>query len=164
MSELTPYKLQLRRAKSTQWTATNPVLKIREPAIETDTGKFKIGNGTTPWNSLPYFADEEEFIDIIRELGPVGGPFEFIGADVVMVDTMLSGILSTLALFEAIITDKVFLTEVKSAIYAYVWNGSTYIPANNGTVPDGVMRIFYGPENPIDHGFIMTNGDIRMVV
>lgn len=36
------------------WTSNNPVLESREPGVETDTSKLKIGDGTTHWNSLPY--------------------------------------------------------------------------------------------------------------
>jgi hypothetical protein len=107
MSELDNYKVQLRRATSAQWTSANTVLKNAEPAIETDTGKFKVGDGITPWVLLPYSADEEEFISLIRDVGPAGGPFQFIGADVVMVDTLLSAILSTLALISNIVEDKI---------------------------------------------------------
>ncbi|KGQ19941.1 PE-PGRS family protein [Lysobacter dokdonensis DS-58] len=36
--------------------ARNEVLKAREQCVETDTGKIKIGDGTTAWNDLPYVA------------------------------------------------------------------------------------------------------------
>ena len=47
-------KIQLRGGTMAQWATANPILASREPAIETDTGKMKIGNGSTPWNDLPY--------------------------------------------------------------------------------------------------------------
>src|SRR6187397_875206 len=47
-------KIQLRGDTSANWTSTNPVLAPRELAVETDTMFYKIGNGTTPWNSLGY--------------------------------------------------------------------------------------------------------------
>lgn len=47
-------KIQLRRGTSTEWTAVNPTLSSGEPGVETDTGKFKLGNGTDDWNTLPY--------------------------------------------------------------------------------------------------------------
>ncbi|TGT42785.1 tail fiber domain-containing protein [Mesorhizobium sp. M8A.F.Ca.ET.165.01.1.1] len=37
-----------------QWTAANPVLLQGEMGLETDTRQFKIGDGTTAWNSLAY--------------------------------------------------------------------------------------------------------------
>jgi len=36
------------------WASINPTLKEREIGIETDTGKFKTGDGVTAWNDLPY--------------------------------------------------------------------------------------------------------------
>jgi hypothetical protein len=51
-------RIQLRRgtaaAGGNQWT--NQVLYAGEIGFETDTGKFKIGDGTTAWNSLGYSA------------------------------------------------------------------------------------------------------------
>jgi hypothetical protein len=46
--------LQFRRGTSTQWSSVNPTLANGELAIETDTRLFKIGNGVTGWNLLPY--------------------------------------------------------------------------------------------------------------
>jgi hypothetical protein len=47
-------QLQFRRGLSTQWTSNNTVLADGEMGIETDTSFFKIGNGSTAWNSLAY--------------------------------------------------------------------------------------------------------------
>jgi hypothetical protein len=47
-------RVQLRGDTAANWTAANPVLAAREFAIETDTSKYKIGNGSTAWNSLAY--------------------------------------------------------------------------------------------------------------
>jgi hypothetical protein len=47
-------KVQFRRGTAAQWTAANPILSQGEAGYEYDTGKFKIGNGTQAWNSLPY--------------------------------------------------------------------------------------------------------------
>lgn len=49
-------KIQIRRGTSSSWTFENPVLSSGELGLETDTNKLKIGNGTTAWNSLDYFA------------------------------------------------------------------------------------------------------------
>ena len=45
---------QLRRGLSTEWSTVNPILAGGEVGIESDTDLFKIGDGTTAWNSLPY--------------------------------------------------------------------------------------------------------------
>lgn len=47
-------KIQLRRDTATNWTTNNPVLAIGEPGLETDTGKWKTGDGATAWTSLSY--------------------------------------------------------------------------------------------------------------
>jgi hypothetical protein len=57
-------KIQLRRDTATRWQEINPVLGAGEPGYETDTGRIKVGNGNTVWNSLPYFSDAGNGIDI----------------------------------------------------------------------------------------------------
>jgi hypothetical protein len=47
-------QFQFRRGTAAQWTSANPTLAAGEPGLETDTGKFKVGNGSTAWNSLAY--------------------------------------------------------------------------------------------------------------
>jgi hypothetical protein len=49
-------KIQLRRDIAANWTANNPLLLNGEIGIETDTLKFKIGNGTQRWNVLSSYA------------------------------------------------------------------------------------------------------------
>ena len=46
--------IQLRGDTAANWTSINPVLAQRELAVETDTMKYKIGNGSSNWNALPY--------------------------------------------------------------------------------------------------------------
>lgn len=47
-------KIQLRRGTASQWTSTDPILALGEVGFETDTGKVKIGTGSTAWTSLGY--------------------------------------------------------------------------------------------------------------
>jgi len=47
---------QFRRGLSTLWTSTNTVLAPGEPGVELDTGRFKVGDGSTSWSNLPYFS------------------------------------------------------------------------------------------------------------
>jgi hypothetical protein len=55
-------RMQQRRGTAAQWISTDngdgPVLQAGELGFETDTGKFKIGDGTNHWVDLPYFIDE----------------------------------------------------------------------------------------------------------
>jgi hypothetical protein len=52
------------RAPASIWTSSNPVLGLNEIGQETDTLKFKTGDGSTEWNSLGYTSIE----------GPKGSP------------------------------------------------------------------------------------------
>jgi hypothetical protein len=72
-----PYiQLQFRRGLSTQWTSNNTVLADGEMGIETDTSFFKIGNGSTAWNSLAYGGIR----GVTGPTGPVAiGPTGFTG-------------------------------------------------------------------------------------
>ena len=45
-----PFKVNTR----SQWATLNPVLMAGEPGLESDTSNLKIGNGRSPWASLPY--------------------------------------------------------------------------------------------------------------
>jgi len=46
--------IQLRRDSSSNWTSENPVLAEGEVGLVLDTGQYKIGDGSTAWNSLSY--------------------------------------------------------------------------------------------------------------
>ena len=47
-------RLQLRRDTAANWTSVDTILLAGEMAVETNTGKFKVGDGTTAWTSLAY--------------------------------------------------------------------------------------------------------------
>ncbi len=46
--------MQQRRDTAANWTSQNPTLLNGELGYETDTGKWKLGNGSTAWTSLAY--------------------------------------------------------------------------------------------------------------
>nr|DAL22182.1 MAG TPA_asm: hyaluronidase [Caudoviricetes sp.] len=46
--------IKLRRGTAAAWTSANSVLAAGETGVETDTNKFKFGDGVTAWNLLPY--------------------------------------------------------------------------------------------------------------
>ena len=50
------FRIQIRRDTSTNWTVNNPILLEGELGYETNTSYMKIGDGTTPWNSLNYWS------------------------------------------------------------------------------------------------------------
>jgi len=53
---MTTRRILIRRDTAAAWTAANPTLASGELGGETDTGKLKLGNGSTAWNSLAYQA------------------------------------------------------------------------------------------------------------
>lgn len=52
-------RIQIRRGVSAEWTLKNPVLAEGELALESDTKRYKIGDGVSGWNSLGYGGFQE---------------------------------------------------------------------------------------------------------
>ena len=66
-------RIQIRRDTSADWSSTNPTLSEGELGYETNTDKFKIGDGVTAWNSLDYVIYEPSFADILNKPTTVAG-------------------------------------------------------------------------------------------
>ena len=47
--------IQHKRGIAANWTSANPILGAGEFGFETDTGKLKLGDGSTAWSALGYF-------------------------------------------------------------------------------------------------------------
>ena len=60
-------QIQMRRGTLSQWATANPTLADGEWGLETDTNKFKIGNGTDAWNSITTYSS--------LGIGTAGGTF-----------------------------------------------------------------------------------------
>jgi hypothetical protein len=60
-------RMQQRRGTAAQWISTNagagPVLNAGEIGWESDTNKFKIGDGVNNWTTLDYFADINSIVN-----------------------------------------------------------------------------------------------------
>ena len=60
-------RMQQRRGTAAQWISTNsgngPILAPGEIGYETDTNKFKIGDGTNHWLNLDYFIDANSTVN-----------------------------------------------------------------------------------------------------
>lgn len=61
-------KFKLRRGPAAEWTTDNPILAAGEPGLETDTGLFKVGNGSVRWQGLPYFLDKPATTELIQQM------------------------------------------------------------------------------------------------
>lgn len=49
--------IQFKRGTTARWTELNLILEAGEPGFAIDVNKFKIGDGKTPWNELPYIGE-----------------------------------------------------------------------------------------------------------
>ena len=56
-------RMQQRRGTAAQWTSANPVLNAGEMGWESDTNKFKMGDGTNHWADLDYFIDSNSTVN-----------------------------------------------------------------------------------------------------
>lgn len=86
-------RIHLLYATQAEWAADDPVLALGEPGFEWDTGRFKIGDGSTSWNQLGYAAitrqellakgylNEQQVSDLVaQKLGLASGLTELVSA------------------------------------------------------------------------------------
>jgi len=66
--------IQFRRGTAAGATSSNPTLNQGEPGYETDTGKLKIGDGSTAWTSLEYFKADEAWTLTMVTNAEAGAP------------------------------------------------------------------------------------------
>jgi hypothetical protein len=88
-----------RRGTAAQWTSANPTLGAGEIGFETDTRRFKFGNGATAWNSLAYSGESgsDTAAQILAKLVTVDGSGSGLDADTVRATTPGATGLSILA-------------------------------------------------------------------
>jgi hypothetical protein len=82
-----PFRLQQRRDTAANWTSNNPTLAAGEIGIETNTSRFKIGDGTTAWNSLTY-AGGGTITSLVAGTGLTGGTITATGT--IAIDTAVT--------------------------------------------------------------------------
>ena len=61
--------LQVRRGSTSEWYDNNPTLSAGEWGYDTTTKKYKIGDGLTAWNSLPYASILPNSSDLVGNSG-----------------------------------------------------------------------------------------------
>lgn len=72
--------IQSRGDTAANWTSVNPVLADRELGLETDTRKFKFGDGVTAWASLSYASSGGSTLNswnMSTDLFPAGATFGY---------------------------------------------------------------------------------------
>lgn len=148
--------IQLRRGTSAEWTSVNPVLAAGEPGFELGTGKLKIGNGVTKWNSLGYTTN----VDIIGDVvGNVTGNVE--GNLTGNVTGNLIGGLATITKtgnYTALATDQVIVcnrsTEMTVTLPAATGSGKTF----------NIKSVNYGPVIVDAYGSQTIDGELTQEV
>lgn len=111
-------QIQARRGTAAQWTSANPTLAAGEWGYETDTGKVKIGNGSTAWSSLGY-TGAGDIEGVTAGTGISGGGTS--GTVTVSIDTSVTADLTT----AQTLTNKT-LTDPKINLALNAQTGTTY--------------------------------------
>jgi len=136
------FRVQIRRDTALNWTTNDPILLDGEFGYETDTGRYKIGNGIDVWSDLIY--------SLVGITGPTGsqgvtGPTGPSGPNVLNVKYEGSLITSST-------TDINFIGSGASAIGA-TGKSDIFIPAGNKktiiygetfTIPESYQNFIYG--------------------
>jgi hypothetical protein len=132
-------QIQIRRGTAAQWTSTNPTLASGEQGFETDTGKFKIGNGSTAWNSLAYAGNTGTVTSITAGTGLSGGTITTSGT--IAIDSTVATLTGTQTLTNKTLTTptlddaKINLAfDAETASYtAVLANNSQVVTMNNAS-------------------------------
>jgi hypothetical protein len=132
-------RIFLRRDSAANWASENPVLSVGEPGFQTDPGNqlFKIGDGTTPWNSLSQFQGPT------GATGPAGadGADGVDGVDGVSINTYTKANLPLAATAgtNALVTDG---TIGGTPTMSYFYNGVWYRTFDNSVITNQTIDIF----------------------
>jgi hypothetical protein len=119
-------QIQIRRGTAAQWTSANPTLASGEFGYETDTGKFKLGDGSTAWNSLGYKASGT-VTSITAGTGLSGGSITTSGT--IAIDTATTVDVST----AQTLTNKTLTAPVINlSLNAQTGTTYTFVLADNG--------------------------------
>jgi hypothetical protein len=71
-------RMQQRRGTATVWLANDPILAPGEIGIESDTNKFKVGDGINVWSSLDYFSAGLENVPVSSDMLLIQGSKYFV--------------------------------------------------------------------------------------
>ena len=120
--------IQIRRDTAANWTSTNPTLAAGEQGFETDTGKFKIGTGSTAWTSLLYATDGSEITGTTLASNITGSSLTSVGT------------LGSLAVTNAV-TAATFAGDATTATTTTAASGVGYMGLPQNSTTTGAYRL-----------------------
>ena len=120
------FQLSLRGDTAARWASFNPVLAAREMVLETDTSKFKVGNGVSTYSALPYGG-------IMGPTGPQGTSITIKGSVATVGNLPATG--------NAV--NDAYVVQADGDLY--VWNGTAWNNVGQIVGPIGPT----GPQGPV---------------
>jgi hypothetical protein len=120
-------QIQIRRGTAAQWTSANPTLAAGEFGYETDTGKVKIGTGSTAWTSLAY-QGAGTVTSVIAGTGLSGGTITSTGT--IAIDSTVATLTGSQTLTNKTLTDP----KINLAFDAQTGTTYTTVLDDNGQV------------------------------
>ena len=124
-------QIQLRRGTAAQWTSTNPTLAAGEQGFETDTGKMKIGDGTTVWTGLAYLG-AGTVTSIVAGTGLSGGTITSTGT--IAIDSTVATLTGTQTLTNKTLTTPVITNPKITLTYTAKTAAYTAVSGDEGGV------------------------------
>jgi hypothetical protein len=127
-------QIQVRRGTAAQWTSANPTLASGEWGFESDTGKVKIGDGVTAWNSEPYIG-AGTVTSVTAGTGLSGGTIT--GTGTIAIDSTVATLTGTQTLTNKTLTDPkinlAFTADSGSSYTAVLTDNGKVVTMNNGS-------------------------------
>lgn len=143
-------QIQTRRGTAASWTSTNPTLAAGEIGFETDTGKFKIGNGSTAWAALAYSAGATAVTYLFNA---TSGQTTFSGADA-----------NGLTLAYTVGAEQVYLNGVLQVRGSdYTASNGTSIVLTSGALTSDVLNVIAYSAMTITDTYTQAQSDARFV-
>lgn len=163
-----PPQIQHKRGTSSDIASVNPILLDGEIVFETDTKKFKFGDGSTSWNNLPYAVLPNSGVSI-SGINIISGSGNFntltvssvpvsvsghshTSSNITNFNTAVSGLVS--GIYQPLLTNPV--TGVGTSGYLTRWNGPNSV--TSGIIFDNGNRIGINTTSP--SGLLDIAGDV----
>lgn len=142
--------IQVRRGSSSEWSGTNPVLSAGEWGLDTTTKRYKIGDGLTAWNSLPYASVLPNSNDLV---GNSGIGITFASTTGVPVSISVTGITtSQINDFDSVVDGKIVAVSVSTEQVQDIVASGDHISTGFLRNGSGISAIYNDGDNTLTIG------------